>query len=195
MNVLAHIRLIALLLGACLAANPVFAEKPEGKGDRQQRKQVHKAQEKAHKHHAKHDRKADRGEKSDKRRAEAHQREDTTGKSAHSREEGLRVGGYFDDRHRSVARSYYHTHYGEARGCPPGLAKKNNGCLPPGQAKKYQLGQPLPREVVHYPVPQPLLVQLPAVPPGYRYVRVGNDIVLLSPQSALVLDVLVNIFG
>ena len=21
-------------------------------------------------------------------------------------------------------------------GCPPGLAKKNNGCLPPGQAKK-----------------------------------------------------------
>jgi hypothetical protein len=25
--------------------------------------------------------------------------------------------------------------YGAA-GCPPGLAKKNNGCLPPGQAKK-----------------------------------------------------------
>ena len=22
------------------------------------------------------------------------------------------------------------------KGCPPGLAKKNNGCLPPGQAKK-----------------------------------------------------------
>ena len=26
--------------------------------------------------------------------------------------------------------------YGEARNCPPGLAKKNNGCLPPGKAKK-----------------------------------------------------------
>ena len=26
--------------------------------------------------------------------------------------------------------------YQEARGCPPGLAKKGNGCLPPGQAKK-----------------------------------------------------------
>ena len=26
--------------------------------------------------------------------------------------------------------------------CPPGLAKKNNGCLPPGQARKrYQVGQ------------------------------------------------------
>ena len=29
-----------------------------------------------------------------------------------------------------------------AGGCPPGLAKKNNGCLPPGQAKKlYNAGQ------------------------------------------------------
>jgi hypothetical protein len=26
--------------------------------------------------------------------------------------------------------------YQQARGCPPGLAKKGNGCLPPGQAKK-----------------------------------------------------------
>ena len=24
------------------------------------------------------------------------------------------------------------------KGCPPGLAKKNNGCLPPGQAKKIE---------------------------------------------------------
>lgn len=30
--------------------------------------------------------------------------------------------------------------YGIA-GCPPGLAKKHNGCMPPGQAKKYYRGQ------------------------------------------------------
>src|SRR6478609_6031383 len=31
-------------------------------------------------------------------------------------------------------------------GCPPGLAKKHNGCLPPGQAKKlYNVGQRFPR--------------------------------------------------
>ena len=30
-------------------------------------------------------------------------------------------------------------------GCPPGLAKKNNGCVPPGQAKKlYNVGQRFP---------------------------------------------------
>lgn len=28
-----------------------------------------------------------------------------------------------------------------AGGCPPGLAKKHNGCLPPGQAKKLYRGQ------------------------------------------------------
>ena len=30
-------------------------------------------------------------------------------------------------------------------GCPPGLAKKGNGCMPPGQAKKlYNVGQHFP---------------------------------------------------
>jgi len=37
-----------------------------------------------------------------------------------------------------IERDYRGSSYGyqEVRGCPPGLAKKNNGCLPPGQAKK-----------------------------------------------------------
>ena len=29
----------------------------------------------------------------------------------------------------------------EQGGCPPGLAKKNNGCMPPGQARKLARGQ------------------------------------------------------
>src|SRR4249919_2071245 len=32
-------------------------------------------------------------------------------------------------------------YYGYEGGCPPGLAKKHNGCLPPGQAKKLYGGQ------------------------------------------------------
>ena len=44
--------------------------------------------------------------------------------------------------HGHAGRSY--VGYG-AGGCPPGLAKKNNGCLPPGQAKKlYGVGQRWP---------------------------------------------------
>src|ERR1700755_1453967 len=39
------------------------------------------------------------------------------------------------DRDRNATYSYYRTEYSAGR-CPPGLAKKDNGCLPPGQAKK-----------------------------------------------------------
>ena len=75
-------------------------------------------------------------------------------------------------------------------GCPPGLAKKHNGCLPPGQAKKLVRGQRLPADIVYYPVQQPVIYHLPPPQPGYQYVRVGNDIVLLRPGG-----VVVNIFA
>jgi len=42
-------------------------------------------------------------------------------------------------------KGYYSYGYGGG-GCPPGLAKKHNGCMPPGQAKKmYNVGQRFPR--------------------------------------------------
>jgi hypothetical protein len=34
------------------------------------------------------------------------------------------------------------------RNCPPGLAKKNVPCVPPGQAKTYRIGDILPRDFV-----------------------------------------------
>jgi hypothetical protein len=40
------------------------------------------------------------------------------------------------------------------RSCPPGLAKKNNGCLPPGQAKKFGVGDRLPSYLSRYNVPE-----------------------------------------
>ena len=45
-------------------------------------------------------------------------------------------------KHGGSSQSYYGGQYGYAQAnCPPGLAKKNNGCLPPGQAKKLRIGQ------------------------------------------------------
>ena len=45
-------------------------------------------------------------------------------------------------KHGAHAQQVYGGHYGYTQaGCPPGLAKKNNGCLPPGQAKKLRIGQ------------------------------------------------------
>lgn len=109
----------------------------------------------------------------------------------------VREGAYFSQEHRDVAHRYYVEHYseGKARKCPPGLAKKNNGCMPPGQARKWAVGQPLPRDVVVYEVPRPILVQLPPAPVGYRYERVGGDIVLVRIGNRVVVDIMLNVFG
>ncbi len=68
------------------------------------------------------------------------------------------------------------------------MAKKNNGCMPPGQAKKWAVGQPLPSTVVLYPVPQAVVVKLGVPPAGYRYVRAANDILLIAIGTSMVVD-------
>ena len=95
--------------------------------------------------------------------------------------------GYFADRHRSVVHEYYDAQY-HAGNCPPGLAKKRNGCLPPGQAKKWQIGRPLPRDVVVYDVPPILVERLGPPPAGHRYVRVAADILLIAVGTGMVVD-------
>lgn len=94
-------------------------------------------------------------------------------------------GAYFNDRNRDVV----HTYYANPKNCPPGLAKKNNGCMPPGQAKKqWAIGQPLPSTVVIAPVPQQIIVALPPVPVGHKYVQVAGDILLIAAGSMMVVD-------
>ena len=63
---------------------------------------------------------------------------------------------------------------------------------PPGQAKKsgYSVGQPLPAGVVTSAVPADILRQLGTLPVGQRYVRVGDDILLLSSGTSAVIDVI-----
>lgn len=102
-------------------------------------------------------------------------------------QQDVRVGAYFGDQQRVVIRDYYGKQYKAGR-CPPGLAKKNNGCMPPGQARKWAVGQPLPRDVVFYPVPNAVLTQLGTPPAGHKYVRVASDILLLAVGSSMVVD-------
>jgi len=101
----------------------------------------------------------------------------------------IRIGAVFGDADRASVRTYYGERYEQARNCPPGLAKKNNGCLPPGQAKKFVVGQPLPADVVWYPVPPVLVQRLPVLPPDHAYVRVGADVLILNRSTRLVIDV------
>ena len=129
---------------------------------------------------------ADKGGKHDKH--EKHGKHD--GRDDDDHEHGrreARMGRYFDDHDRQAVRVYY-VEQGRAGRCPPGLAKKHNGCMPPGQVRTYYVGQPLPATVVYYPVPQPVLVQLPPPPPQHKYVRVAGDILLIAVGSSMVVD-------
>lgn len=170
-------RAVALVFAGVLASAPAWAEKGGhggGGGERGNAGQKHEKDD---------DRGADRGRNVERNEApRADERHGTV----------VNPAVRFSPEHRTYVSHYYDEQF-RSGNCPPGLAKKHNGCMPPGQAKKWVTGQPLPAGVVTYPVPQPLLVQLGTPPAGYRYVRVGNDIVLLSPGTSAVVDVIRNL--
>jgi Ni/Co efflux regulator RcnB len=107
--------------------------------------------------------------------------------------QGAAAREHFGERHRTVVRDYYSGEFSQGRRCPPGLAKKHNGCMPPGQAKKWTVGRPLPRDVIYYDVPRPLIAQLDPVPAGHRYVRVASDILLIALGTGRVIDAIQNL--
>jgi Ni/Co efflux regulator RcnB len=151
---------LALVMAGALTAGPVMADKG-GKGDKG----------------GKHDRGDQRVERRDGDRGS---KDDYDRHSSGNHR-------HFDERQYVVVREYYVEHYRDRR-CPPGLAKKHNGCTPPGHAKKWQIGRPLAREVIFYEVPQPLVVQIGLPPAGHRYVRVAGDILLIAIGTGMVVD-------
>ncbi len=155
---------LALLIGGILAAGPVLADKPAGAGKSG---------------------KAERAERRDEQRGERRDdgnksRRDNDGPSAGKR-------SHFEEQHRVVVREYYVEQFRGGR-CPPGLAKKHNGCMPPGQAKKWRVGYPLPRDVIYYTVPPQLVLQIGPPPSGYRYVRVATDILMIAIGTGMIVD-------
>ncbi|MGE0659355.1 MAG: hypothetical protein AB7F36_11275 [Reyranellaceae bacterium] len=91
------------------------------------------------------------------------------------------------DRDRDIIRRYYGDQF-RAGNCPPGLAKKNNGCMPPGQAKKWAVGRPLPRDLRWYDLPRDLVVRLRPPGDGYKYVRAAGDVLLIAIGTMMVID-------
>lgn len=158
---------LAMLVAGILTVGPAIADKPSwagDKGDKGGKRENH--------------------EQSDNDRGKPHKNDK---KSSRDYAPEVRGGQYFDDRQRTYARDYYTEQYRGGH-CPPGLAKKHNGCMPPGQAKKWAKGRPLPREVIYYEVPQTLVVQFGQPQPGYRYVRVASDILLIAIGTGMVID-------
>ena len=161
-------RVIALAIAAAFVAGPTFAKgKDDDYGDGK----------------GKHAEKFEKKQQKQFEKAEKRERKE------------IEQGKYFNDQQRIYVRQYYTTNYGEGKKCPPGLAKKNNGCMPPGQARNWSVGQPIPRNVTIYSVPRPVITQLPPAPYGYRYARIGNDIVLVQQQNNLIVDIIQGLLG
>jgi Ni/Co efflux regulator RcnB len=153
--------LLAVLASAALClAGPALGDKPQGAGEG-----------KPDKH---------QGKGGGKKEAKGH-----TEHGGHEAHAGSAIR--FEDRQRVVVREYYTREFHGGH-CPPGLAKKHNGCMPPGQAKKWAMGRPLPRDVVYYDLPPAVVVEIGVPPPGYRYVRVATDILMIAIGTGLVVD-------
>ena len=79
-------------------------------------------------------------------------------------------------------------------GCPPGLAKKGNGCMPPGQAKKmYNVGQRYNRNFgtlwTYNQIPDYLRSQY-AFDPSDRYYYGNGYLYQVDPRTLLVQQVI-----
>ena len=116
-----------------------------------------------------------------------------SGRHDHDDRRNARVEVRFDEPQRAAVQGWY-AHEIEAGHCPPGLRKKHNGCLPPGQAKKrWAMGRPLPREVIFHDLPPALVVELGLPPEGYRYARIANDVLLLAMGTGIVVDAVTDL--
>jgi Ni/Co efflux regulator RcnB len=150
---------------------------------------------------------ADRGNHGDRDEGRGQEREHRGGDRDHERERSdyyrerdrreaypqpqvrvqIQVGGYFDDRHRGDVERYYQEQHRGGH-CPPGLAKRHNGCMPPGQERRWGVGQPLPRDVAYYPVEPAVQVRLGTPPAGHEFIRVASDILLVAVGTGMVID-------
>lgn len=74
--------------------------------------------------------------------------------------------------------------------CPSGLAKKAVPCVPPGQAKKWRMGERLPANVAWYEITDWDRYGLPEPRDGSRYIMIDRDVLLIAIATGIVLDYL-----
>jgi len=86
-----------------------------------------------------------------------------------------------------------------ANNCPPGLAKKNNGCLPPGQAKRmFREGQRVPNGYNYYTDYSNIPVQYRNqynLDRNSRYIYRNGQIYVVDPRTSLVQRIIGSLVG
>ena len=160
------LRWLIVLFVSALLANPAIAAKPEHAGGPKYKGGKTKVEQPKH---------------SDK----AHKAQPSGG---HDHD------AFFGASQRDIIRDYYGDQF-KAGHCPPGLAKKNNGCLPPGQAKKWHVGHRLPGDVIYHDLPHDLLRRLGHNDPAYKLIRAGSDILKIGVGTGIVVEAVEDLGG
>jgi Ni/Co efflux regulator RcnB len=184
---------LSITVAAFLAAPTAMADKPANAGGQGKGKQSSNMNASQGKN------KTTQGNSSGKQTRNNAKHKGQTASKTHERNYGderrgnsTRLSVYFNDQQRSYIRDYYTDEFRAGR-CPPGLAKKHNGCMPPGQAKKWRIGYPLGRDVIYYDLSPAIVARIGLPPDGYRYARVASDILLLAVGTGLVVDAITDL--
>lgn len=86
--------------------------------------------------------------------------------------------------------------HSEPKACPPGLAAKNNGCLPPGLAKKlYTVGEVLPEGVPYELITDLAYYGLDMPDGNWLYYLVDGDVLRIADDVFTVLEAFEILFG
>lgn len=160
-----------------IASGSAYAEKPE-KGNGNQGKNKEQSEQ--------------RGQK-ENRKGGGNEKGNRVDEGRDSGQGGVSVSFNFGGAETRIVRDYYGGQVAKGK-CPPGLAKKGNGCQPPGQAKQWQKGRALGSDVRYYDIPNELRIRLPAPPLNHKYVQLGTDLLLIAVGTAIVVDAIDGIF-
>ncbi len=184
-------RLLATFALGLLLSTPGFAEKPEwaekdkGKDRYEQRDKGNKTRAETKSQSREERQERSNSARDDRRDDRSSDRRDDRKYDSRERSSSYRFRDH--DHDRVVIQNYYRKTY-SSKHCPPGLSKKGNGCMPPGLARKWSKGRPLPRDVVFYDLPPAIVIEIGAPPAGHRYVRVAADILLIAIGTGMVVD-------
>ncbi|MBF0220327.1 MAG: hypothetical protein HQL49_12490 [Gammaproteobacteria bacterium] len=168
--------ILALLCCGLLASGSLFADKPSwsggdhGDNDESNRGKSERNNSNKNKHNSSDERGDDNG-----RRDDRHKRD----KSYSSR--------YFDADRRNRIHDYYVLRRDSGR-CPPGMARRDYGCVLLSYERRWAVGQRIPRDVIFYDVEPEVLINLGPPPAKHRFVRVASDILLIAVGTGLVVD-------
>jgi Ni/Co efflux regulator RcnB len=169
----------AVIMVMAIASAPVYAEKPDWAGGGKDHGSKGQGKDKDH---------GSKGQGKDKDHGSK-----GGGKQQQPRDgDEASISFRFGSTDTRIIRDYYGGQAAKGN-CPPGLAKKGNGCQPPGQAKKWSRGRPLPSDVRYYDIPNELRIRLPAPPLNHRYVQVAGDILLIAIGTSIVVDAMEDI--